>query len=219
MAWGAFDPLVSQKSSSENNHPFTVALTGGIASGKTLVSDAFTALGVPVVDTDVIAHRLAEPGQPALREIEQTFGSDIIDDSGRLERRKLRALIFANANMRTKLEAILHPKIRQAARDAIKGVTFAYCILVIPLLAERGAYPNIDRVLVVDVDAETQIKRLMARDDSDREQAERALASQASRNQRLQIADDVLDNTGSLQQTHDQVTRLHAKYLRLAQQR
>ena len=94
MAWGAFDPLVSQKSSSENNHPFTVALTGGIASGKTLVSDAFTALGVPVVDTDVIAHRLAEPGQPALREIEQTFGSDIIDDSGRLERpssRRVRA--------------------------------------------------------------------------------------------------------------------------------
>jgi dephospho-CoA kinase len=211
---------VNQRSSSESTHrPYTVALTGGIASGKTLVSDAFAALGVPVVDTDVIAHSLVEPGQPALREIEEVFGSDVIESSGRLDRQKLRSLVFANTGMLTKLEAILHPRIRQAATEAVAKVTFTYCILVIPLLVEKGSYPNVDRVLVVDVAPETQIDRLMARDNSDLEQAKQVLASQASREQRLEIADDVLENTGSPQQARDEVARLHEKYLRLAEHR
>ena len=219
-AWGAPDLHVNQRSSSEStHHPYTVALTGGIASGKTLVSDAFGTLGVPVVDTDVIAHNLVEPGQPALREIEKVFGSGVIDSSGRLDRQKLRVLVFANTGMRTKLEAILHPRIRQVASETVAKITFAYCILVIPLLVEKSSYPNIDRVLVVDVAPETQINRLMARDNSDLKQAKQVLASQASREQRLEIADDVLENSGSPQEARDKVARFHQKYLELAKHR
>ena len=203
--------------SEENHHLFTVALTGGIASGKTLISDEFVKLGVAVIDTDVIAHSLVEPGQPALKEIASEFGSNIIDYSGRLKRRELRSLIFSDPVKRTKLESILHPKIRQATAEAIAKVTSVYCILVIPLLVERGAYPNVNRVLVVDVESATQISRLMARDNSSRKQAEQALASQAGREQRLGIADDVLNNSGSPEQARDQVTRLNLKYLQLAQ--
>lgn len=211
---------MTQKPKAKNKHrPYTVALTGGIASGKTLVSDAFAELGVPVVDTDVIAHNLVEPGQPALDEIKSVFGPDIIDSSGRLDRKRLRALIFEDPEMRRKLETILHPKIRRVASEAVTRATFAYCILVIPLLTERGAYPNIDRILVVDVDSETQIDRLMVRDSSDRKQAEQALAAQANRKQRLEIADDVLENSGSVQQARNEVARLHIKYLQLAQSR
>ena len=198
------------------HHPFTVALTGGIASGKTMVSNEFARLGVPVVDTDVIAHHLVEPGQPALKQIEDVFGSDIIDESGYLNRQKLRSLIFSDPAKRLKLESILHPKIRFEAGEAVARVNFDYCILVIPLLAERGSYPNVDRILVIDVDIETQISRLMARDNSNRKQAAQILAAQASRKHRLSIADDVLENSGSLQQARDKVAQLHQKYLQLA---
>ena len=219
-AWGASDLHVNQRSSSEStHHPYTVALTGGIASGKTLVSDAFGTLAVPVVDTDLIAHNLVEPGQPALREIEEVFGSGVIDSSGRLDRQKLRVLVFANTGMRTKLETILHPRIRQVTSETVAKITFAYCILVIPLLVEKGSYPNIDRVLVVDVAPEIQINRLMARDNSDFKQAKQVLASQASREQRLEIADDVLENSGSPQEARDKVARFHQKYLKLAKRR
>ena len=198
------------------HHPFTVALTGGIASGKTLISDEFARLGVAVIDTDIIAHSLVEPGQPALKEIKNTFGSKIVDGSGRLIRRELRALIFADAEKRKKLEAILHHKIRQEAGKAIAKVNSSYCILVIPLLAESEFYPNLDRVLVVDVEPETQISRLMARDNSRRKEAEQILAAQASREQRMSIADDVIDNSGSQQKAHHEVVMLHQKYIHLA---
>ena len=196
--------------------PFTVALTGGIASGKTLVSDEFARLGVPIIDTDVIAHQIVEPGQPALAKIESVFGPDIIDDNGRLKRPSLRALIFSDPEARRKLESILHPRIRQEADNAVAEVTSAYCILVIPLLAERGAYPNVDRILVVDVEPNTQIRRLIARDKSSEVQAKQALASQASREQRLEIADDILENSGSPGQARKAVAQLHRKYLALA---
>ena len=216
MAWEASDLVVRPNSPPADNHPYTVALTGGIASGKTLVSDEFARLGVPVIDTDVIAHMLVEPGQPALEEIEHVFGAGIIDGSGRLRRRKLRSLIFSDPLKRKALESILHPKIRLEAGKAVARVTSAYCILVIPLLAERGAYPDVDRVLVVDVEPETQVSRLMTRDNSDREQAEQALASQVSRAQRLKIADDILDNSGSPKRARQAVAQLHQKYLKLA---
>jgi len=207
---------VTRITSPPTNHPFVVALTGGIASGKTLISDEFARLGVPVIDTDVIAHRIVEPGQPALREIEQVFGAQIVDENGLLRRSKLRALIFADSDARIKLESILHPKIRDEVHKAIAGVTSAYCILVIPLLAERGAYPDVDRVLVVDVAPDVQIERLMARDNCSREQAQLALKSQANREDRLKIADDVLDNSGSLEQAVSEVARFHEKYGRMA---
>jgi dephospho-CoA kinase len=198
------------------DHPYTVALTGGIASGKTLVSDEFSKLGVPVIDTDVIAHRIVEPGQPALLDIEAVFGPSVIDESGRLRRRAMREIIFSDRNAQRKLESILHPLIRQEVAREIASVETAYCILVIPLLAEHGAYPNVDRILVVDVDPEVQIERLMSRDNSDRHQAEKALASQASRAQRLAIADDVLPNSASPEQARLEVARLHEKYTNLA---
>jgi dephospho-CoA kinase len=198
------------------NLPYTVALTGGISSGKTLVSDEFAKLDVPIIDTDVIAHQLVEPGQPALNEIESVFGSRFIDSSGRLKRSDLRELIFSDPDSRKKLESILHPRIRLKVDEAIAKVTSDYCILVIPLLVENGFYPNIDRILVVDVEPETQIKRLMARDNSSRQQAERALASQAERMQRSAIADDILDNSGSLMQIRRKVALLHKKYTQLS---
>ena len=200
------------------DHPYTVALTGGIASGKTLISDEFSNLGVPVIDTDVIAHQIVEPGQPALQEIEAAFGASIIGEDGRLRRRELRALIFSDQDSQRRLESILHPLIRQEVTRAIAKVKTSYCILVIPLLAEHGAYPNVDRVLVVDVDPEVQIERLMSRDNSDRQQAEKALAAQAGREQRLAIADDVLLNSASREQARLEVARLHEIYTQLAQE-
>ena len=197
-------------------HLYTVALTGGIASGKTLVSDEFARLGVPVIDTDVIAHDLVEPGQPALKEIENKFGSDIIDTNGRLKRAEMRALIFSDPGKRKILESILHPRIRQEIKKAITEITYPYCILVIPLLADRTTYPNLNRILVVDVEPKTQIQRLMARDCSSQKQAEQALASQASRQQRLEIADDILDNSGSPIEARQEVSQLNLKYLQLA---
>lgn len=203
-------------STNVHHHPFTIALTGGIASGKTLVSDEFAKLGVPTIDTDIIAHQVVEAGQPALVDIESAFGPQVIGDDGQLKRQELRDLIFSDPHERKKLEAILHPIIRQEAGAAIAEVTSVYCILVIPLLAERGAYPNVDRVLVVDVEPETQIQRLMARDNCSRKQAEQALASQASREQRLSIADDILDNSGSPDQLCQKVADLNVKYLKMA---
>jgi len=210
----------SELTAAENGHPrtvaFTVALTGGIASGKSLLSDEFARQGVTVIDTDNIAHQIVEPGQAALREIESAFGPAIIDSGGKLKRRYLRDQIFSNPGARKKLESILHPRIRQAAARAIAKARSAYCILVIPLLAERGAYPGIDHVLVVDVEPETQIARLMARDGCSREQAQQALASQPSRKQRLSISDDVLDNSGTMEDAHRAAAQLHLKYTCLA---
>lgn len=201
------------------NPPFTIALTGGIAAGKTLVSDAFKKLGVAVIDTDIIAHQIVEPGLPGLLEIERAFGARILDKNGRLRRKHLRELIFTDPRARKKLESILHPRIRKEVSRAIAKVKHDHCILVIPLLAERGSYPNIDRVLLVDVDPETQITRLMARDNSSRQQAERALASQAGREQRLAIADDVLENSGSPEMTRLAVAKLNGLYSKLAAER
>lgn len=199
--------------------PFTVALTGGIASGKTLVSDEFKNLGTAVVDTDVIAHEIVEPGKPALLEISDAFGEGIIDENGKLKRTKLRELIFTDPPARGILESILHPKIRAKVSHDIATIKQDYCILVIPLLVERGNYPDVDRVLLVDVDPEIQITRLMARDNCSRQQAEQALASQANREDRLSIADDVLDNSGSPGAIVAEVLQLHQKYINLAQKR
>ncbi|MFC1701364.1 dephospho-CoA kinase [Pseudomonadota bacterium] len=204
---------------SEDYHqPYVVALTGGIASGKTMISDEFAKLGVPVIDADVIAHEIVAHGQPALRQIENEFGPSFIDSGGKLKRSKLRSLIFSDEGARRKLELILHPKIREHAAKRIAKVIAPYCVLVIPLLTEKDGYPNVDRVLVVDVEPETQINRLMARDNCIRSQAEQALASQVSRDRRLKIADDILDNSRSIEQARNEVILLHKKYLQLALQ-
>ncbi|HXH04590.1 MAG TPA: dephospho-CoA kinase [Candidatus Competibacteraceae bacterium] len=196
-----------------------VGLTGGIGSGKSAVSDAFARLGVPVIDTDVLARELVEPGQPALGEIAATFGADCLGADGRLDRRRLRERVFADDQARRRLEAILHPRIRQAVQQRLVRLVqlqTPYCLLVIPLLVESGMTDLVQRVLVVDVPEELQVARVMQRDRVSAEQARAVLAAQAERAQRLAAADDVLDNSGSRAALEDAVRRLHQRYLQLA---
>lgn len=193
-----------------------IGLTGGIGSGKTAVSDRFARLGVPIIDTDQLARELVEPGQPALAEIMAEFGPDCLDGEGRLQRSRLRERVFADPTGRRRLEAILHPRIRALARERIAGLTVSYCLLVIPLLAETGMTDLVDRVLVVDAPEAEQIRRVMARDGVTEEQAHRVLAAQATRSQRLALADEIVENAGNLAVLDDQITALHRRYLTLA---
>jgi dephospho-CoA kinase len=200
---------------------YRVALTGGIASGKTTVANLFAAHGVPLVDTDLIAREVVEPGQPALAAVVATFGADVLDQEGRLDRRRLREIIFGDAAARGRLEAILHPAIRaemerQSAAAADAG---PYQLLVIPLLAEGGRRNHVDRVLVVDTPESVQVARLMARDAVTREQAEASLRAQAARTARLGIADDVVTNTGRIEDLRDQVDELHLQYVNFAREK
>jgi dephospho-CoA kinase len=209
----ARDSSIAGESTPNPETTFVVALTGGIASGKTTVSNLFSELGVPIVDTDLIARELVEPGQPLLASIVSAFGHELLDAYGRLKRRKLRAIIFSNSEGREQLDAIMHPQIAAEARDRINQVTSGYCILVIPLLAEKGRYSGVDRILVVDTNIEAQRARLSSRDDVSDEQADAAIAAQASREQRLAIADDVIENSGSKADLKIKVEELHIAYL------
>ncbi len=195
---------------------YVVVLTGGIASGKSTVSGEFTRLGVPVIDTDVIARDLVEPGTPLLASIVGAFGKELLDAYGRLKRRRLRQLIFTDEEKRRQLEALMHPEILDEARRQIGEVEAPYCVLVIPLLAEFGRGPGIDRVLVVDVPPEVQRERLTHRDRASKSEADAALRAQATRAERLAIADDLIDNSGSLAATLERVAELHRQYLALA---
>lgn len=195
-----------------------IGLTGGIGSGKTAVSDRFARLGIPVIDTDLIARELVEPGQTALAEIAGEFGPDCLDGNGRLHRAHLRERVFADPTGRRRLEAILHPRIRAATRERVAAlIAVPYCLVVIPLLAETGMTDLVDRVLVVDAPETEQIRRVVARDRVDAAQARAILAAQARRDQRLALADDVLENgDGDLDDLDDQVAVLHQRYLELA---
>ena len=199
-----------------SEHPFRIGLTGGIASGKSTVADAFAALGVPVIDTDVIAREVVEPGQPALQEIADAFGDGVLTESGALDRGALRELVFAVDDARKLLEAILHPVIREETVRQANAAGGDYQVIVVPLLTESPLKLFVDRVLVVDCDTETQIARLMSRDGGSREAAERILAAQANREQRLAIADDVIENQDSRESLIEQVEQLHEKYRILA---
>ena len=196
--------------------PYRVALTGGIASGKSTVADLFAAFGVPVIDTDVIARQVVEPGQPALAKISATFGPDVLDADGRLDRRRMRERIFTDPDAKRRLEAILHPAIRAEMEQQSMAAQGPYQVLVIPLLTEGGRRDHVDRVLLVDVPEELQIQRLMMRDGVSHEQAQASLNAQATRAQRLALADDVIRNTGRVDGLREQVAELHGKYLRLA---
>ena len=195
---------------------FRIALTGGIASGKSTVADLFAALGVPVIDTDLIAREVVEPGQPALAEVAAAFGTDVLGPDGRLDRRRLRDMVFADPTARRRLEAVLHPAIRARMEAQSRAAGGPYQLLVIPLLAEGGRRDHVDRVLLVDVPEAVQVERLMRRDGSSREQAQAALAAQASRTARQAIADDVIENTGGVEDLRARVAELHGEYLRLA---
>lgn len=196
-----------------NNKPFRVALTGGIASGKSVVANMFADLGVPVIDTDVIAREVVQFGEPALDEIRERFGDEVIDAQGNLDRAAMRKLIFANEESRLDLEAILHPRIGAETRRQAVAAGGDYQIIVVPLLTDSALLTFVDRVLIVDCDENTQIERLLARDAETVGQARRILAAQASREARLAIADDVISNDRTLKTTRRQVLNLHKRYL------
>ncbi|MDX1656677.1 MAG: dephospho-CoA kinase [Candidatus Competibacteraceae bacterium] len=193
-----------------------VGLTGGIASGKTAVSDAFTRLGVPVIDTDILAREVVEPGQPALGEIVRRFGPGVLTPEGRLDRTRLRRLVFADQDQRRELEDILHPRIRRLADQRLGELDSPYALVVVPLLVETGWDKKVDRVLVVDVPQQLQLARVMARDGVDKDQAHRTLAAQTDRTSRLALANDVIVNDADLATLQRRVAQLHRHYLHLA---
>ena len=195
-----------------------VALTGGVASGKTAVANAFAARGVPVIDTDMLAREVVRPGTPALAAVAAAFGEGVLLPNGELDRRSLREVIFADPERRRALEAILHPAIRAVLEARLATIEAPYTIIAIPLLAETGGRERFDRVLVVDVAPELQKSRLMSRDGDSAQQAEAILAAQASRPARLAIADDLIENAGTLAELDAAVERLHARYLAFARE-
>jgi dephospho-CoA kinase len=199
-----------------NSETYVVVLTGGIASGKTAVSDLFAQRGAPVIDTDQIAHEIVEPGQPALKRITKVFGQEFLGADGRLDRKKMRNAIFSSPQQKNCLESILHPAIASEVDQLIAQVDAPWCILVVPLLAETSLFSWINRVLVVDVDESVQIERVMARDKISQKQAQSILDAQTSRRQRLALADDILDNGGNLEELKVEVDKLYRKYTALA---
>jgi dephospho-CoA kinase len=195
-----------------------IALTGGIGSGKSAVASHLESLNVPVIDADLLAHQLVKPGSPALLEIQATFGDELVDANGALNRPALRKIVFDNPQQRKRLEGILHPRIRGAMEAWIAQQTAPYVVLVIPLLFETDQMSLADRVLVVDCDESTQIERVLERDQLAREQIQQIIASQVDRQTRLQGADDVIENNGSLEDLIEATERLHNDYLKMASQ-
>jgi dephospho-CoA kinase len=195
---------------------FTVALTGGIASGKSAVERRFAKFGVDIIDADRVAREVVAAGTPGLTEIISTFGAGVVGNDGELDRKAMREHVFADASARHRLEAIIHPRVREGMLDLARNANGAYAMLVIPLLVESGDYAWVDRVLVVDVPREVQLSRLIARDGISTELANSMLDAQATREQRLARADDLIDNSADLDSLDAIVEALHRKYLGLA---
>ena len=194
---------------------YFIGLTGGIASGKSALEREFVARGIFVADADLIARQIVEPGQPALEAVAAHFGASVLAADGRLDRAGLRALVFDDEPARRALEAILHPIIRTQLHEQCRAAASPYAIAAIPLLTEGGgrdAYPWLDRILVVDALPATQKARLMQRDGIDGVLAEKMIAAQATRAQRLAIADDIVVNDGDLSHLRAAVDELDARY-------
>lgn len=199
--------------------PFVIGVTGGIGSGKTTICQQFAALGAPVVDTDQVARDVVAPGTPGLTRLVERFGAEILTEQGELDRRRMRARVFANPAERAQLEAILHPLIREGTDASVRACGYPYCLVCIPLLVERGGGNRVDRVLVIDCPPDVQIARVMSRDDLKAEEVAAIINSQAGREERLAAADDVLVNSGDLAALQPQIAKLHALYLKLAAER
>ena len=193
-----------------------IGLTGGIGSGKSTVAALFATRGVPVIDTDEIAHRLSQPGQAAFDEIVRGFGEGILDENRRIDRNRLRERVFDNNDERRRLETILHPRIRAAAQEKLAELSAPYCVLVVPLLIESGFQDLTDRILVVDAHENMQIQRTAARSGMTEAEIRKIMSAQASRAQRLQKADDVIDNNSDRKKLEAEVERIHQWYLSLA---
>jgi dephospho-CoA kinase len=203
-------------SPSRNWTTFRIGLTGGIATGKSLVARLFAELGVPVIDTDLIAREIVTVGSPALAELVSAFGGGILKTDGTLDRAALRAVAFRDPGARQRLDAITHPRIVTTLEARSRTTGGPYQVLVVPLLFEAGLQDRVDRVLVVDCPEEEQRRRLMSRDGASAESAERLLSAQLSRTERLARGDDVLDNSGTPDEARERVAELHARYLKLA---
>ena len=195
-----------------NNRPLRIGLTGGIASGKSTVADMFAVLGVPIIDTDVIAREIVQPGEPALDEIRAQFGDSVFDENGELDRNVLRRIVFSDEAARYALEALLHPRIGAETKRQADAAGGDYQVIVVPLLVNSPLLGFVDRILVVDCEETTQIERLLDRDAESVAQAQRILAAQASREERLAIATDVIDNDQGLARTRQRVAELDTLY-------
>lgn len=194
----------------------TIGLTGGIASGKSLVTNAFLALGVPVLDADQVSRDVVAPGEPALARIAKTFGNEYILDDGTLNRRRLREKVFAEEDSRRLLEAITHPFMKQRMKDWRDAQTAPYCVLAIAILIESRMGVLADRILVIDVPVEVQMRRLIDRDGIDETLAKQMIAAQATRAARLDAADDVIENNAAPDDVRAAVGKLHEHYLQIA---
>ncbi|AHE67406.1 dephospho-CoA kinase [Legionella oakridgensis] len=192
---------------------FCIGLTGNIGSGKSTVAALFAKLGIDVISADTIAKKLTQQGQPAFYKIIEHFGDTIKEESGNINRRQLRQLVFDKPKERQWLENLLHPLIRQEIAREINYCQSPYCIIEIPLLPDKKDYPYLDRILFIQADKEIQIARLIARDQCTRQEAQTILTTQAATEKHLQIADDVLINNGSLQQLKNQIETLHQRYI------
>ena len=197
-------------------HTLVIGLTGGIGSGKTTVAHGFEKLGVPLIDADLIARELVEPGQPAFEEVRAVFGAECLTKEGRLDRALIRQRIFADNSLRQRLEAILHPEIRNRIKALIAEVQAAYCIVVIPLLLETGQNDLVDRILVVDAPEKEQIKRVAARDKLSHNAIIKTMHTQADRETRLAAADDIIENNSDLETLMSHIRSLHHRYLELS---
>jgi len=196
-----------------------IGLTGGIGAGKTVVSDYFQHLGVAVLDTDIIAREVVQPGSEVLQQLAQCFGNDILNPAGALQRERLRAKVFSDPTKKQTMEDIIHPAIRQRLLQQLEtlasAATSPYCIIVIPLLLEKNWQALVDRVLLVLAPEQEKIKRIKARQEISHDEIQQIMLAQASDDQRRAIADDILDNDGNIEQLHRQIDTLHQRYLRL----
>jgi dephospho-CoA kinase len=196
---------------------FSVGLTGGIGSGKSTVADMLAARGAAIIDTDRIAHNLTAPGGPAIPEIRTQFGDAFLTQEGAMDRAKMRAYVFAESTAKARLEAILHPLIRIETEQAAEQAQGTYLVFAVPLLVESGTWKQrVSRVLVVDCTEETQVRRVISRSGLPEAQIRAIMAAQASRKERLDAADDVIDNDGDVMALVPQVDRLHALYTSLS---
>jgi dephospho-CoA kinase len=195
---------------------YAVGLTGGIASGKSLVANAFAKLGAELIDTDQIAREVVAPGQPGLEAVRAAFGDAILTSRGELDRAALRKLVFGDAAKRKQLDDLLHPLIRRRTLERIAQATGPYAIVAVPLLVETDFGKVVDRVLVVDCPVSLQLERLIRRDGLPRDEAVAMIDAQADRATRLRAAHDIVDNSGDAEHTRRQVAQLHQRYLELA---
>ena len=203
---------------------YVVGISGGIGSGKTTVTDLFAQYAIEVIDADMIAREVVEPGTPALKAIVDKFGSQVLNESvgsssGTLDRAKLRTLVFNDIETKNWLNQLLHPVIRQQMLLQTQQAKSTFCLLSVPLLVENKLYEQVDRVVIVDVDEQTQLQRTLLRDKTNEQQIRAIMSAQATRQERLAVADDIIDNNGKTDDLVKQVDILHKKYLVLATQK